>query len=129
MRGRLSDNLSYKFVALGVALILWISMLGRKDSTLTREFELQLMLGPNIEAESKPPQIVRVEFAGPRVALKKINNMNPVYTVDLSAANPGRQVVQLSPDGLNLPIGSRVISIEPREFTVILRASKPGENR
>lgn len=129
MRSRLSDNLSYKFVALGVALILWVSMLGRKDSTLTREFELQLMLGPNIEAEGRPPQLVRVEFAGPRVALKKINNMNPVYTVDLSAASPGRQVVQLNPDGLNLPIGSRVISIEPREFTVILRASKPGENR
>lgn len=130
MRARIADNLSYKFVALGVAFILWLSMLGRKDSTLTREFELQVMLGTGIEMETQIPQLVRVEFAGPRVALKKINNMNPVYTVDLTGARPGRQVVQLNPDGLSLPIGARVLTIEPGEFTVILRESKTtGDNR
>jgi YbbR domain-containing protein len=129
MKARLTDNLSYKFVALGVAFILWLSMLGRKDSTLTREVELQMMLGAGIELETRIPQLVRVEFAGPRIALKKINSMNPIYTVDLSGSRPGRQVVRLSHDGLNLPIGARVLSIEPREFTVILRESKTGDGR
>jgi hypothetical protein len=47
--------------------------------------------------------------------------MNPVFTVDLSGARVGRQVIQLSREGLNLPIGARVLSIEPREFTAVLR--------
>lgn len=119
----LTENLSYKFVALGVAMVLWMSMLGRKDSTLVKEFELQVLLPPKIELQTQVPQIVKVEVGGPRVALKKINQMSPVFTIDLTSARPGRQVVELSRDGLNLPIGARVLSIEPREFTVVLKES------
>ena len=124
MKAKVSDNLSYKFVALGVALILWMSMLGRKDSTLMKDFELQVLLPQSVELATPVPQIVKVEIAGPRVALKKINQMAPLFTVDLTAAKPGRQVVQLTRDGLNLPIGARILSIEPNEFIVMLRASK-----
>ncbi len=127
MKFRVTDNLSYKFVALGVALVLWMSMLGRKDSTLVKEFELQVLLGQGIELENKIPPLVKVEVAGPRVALKKINQMHPVFQVDLTGAKPGRQVVELSRDGLNLPIGAKVLSLEPKEFTVVLReGSGPG---
>lgn len=129
MKQRLGDNLSYKFVALGVAVILWMSMLGRKDSTLMKDFELQVLLAPNLEMETQIPQLVRVEVAGPRVALKKINQMSPVFTVDLSSARAGRQLVQLSREGLNLPIGARVISIDPAEFPVVLRGSHPQEEK
>src|SRR6185312_9135191 len=108
-----SENFSYKFVALGVALILWLSMMGRKDATLVKDFELQVILGPQLEMENPIPQLVKVEVIGPRVALKKINSMNPVFTVDLSAGHVGRQVIQLNREGLNLPIGARVLSIEP----------------
>lgn len=120
---RLTDNLSYKFVALGVAVILWISMLGRKDSTMMKDFELQVMLAPNLEMETQIPQLVKVEVAGPRVALKKINQMSPVFTVDLTSSRAGRQLVQLSREGLQLPIGARVISMDPSEFAVVLRNS------
>lgn len=125
MKAKVSDNLSYKFVALGVALILWMSMLGRKDSTLMKDFELQVLLPQSIEMSTTIPQIVKVEIAGPRVALKKINQMAPLFTVDLSASKAGRQVVTLTRDGLTLPIGARILSIEPNEFIVVLKASKP----
>ncbi len=126
---KVSDNMSYKFVALGVAMVLWMSMLGRKDSTLVKEFELQVLLPPKVELQTQIPQIVKVEVGGPRVALKKINQMNPVFTIDLTSARPGRQVVELSRDGLNLPIGARVLTIEPKEFTVVLRESPPSPEK
>lgn len=130
MKTRLSDlvvdNLSYKFVALGVAMVLWMSMLGRKDSTVMKEFELQVMLPNKMELQTPIPQIVKVEVGGPRVALKKINQMTPVFTIDLTSARPGRQVVELSKDGLNLPIGAKVLAIDPREFTVVIRESRDG---
>lgn len=126
-QSRFTDNLSYKFVAFGVAVILWMSMLGRKDSTLMKDFELQVLLAPSLEMETQIPQLVRVEVAGPRVALKKINQMSPVFTVDLANARPGRQLVQLSREGLNLPIGARILTIDPSEFTVVLRQSRDHE--
>lgn len=125
----MTDNMSYKFVALGVALILWLSMLGRKDSTLMKEFELQVLLSPGIEMQTSVPQLVKVEVAGPRVALKKMNQMAPLFTVDLTSARPGRQVVQLNRDGINLPIGARILNIEPSEFVVVLRAAKSDTER
>jgi YbbR domain-containing protein len=125
MKRHMKDNLSYKFVALGVALILWMSMLGRKDSSVVKEFELQVLLGPNVEMQSSVPEVVRVEVTGPRVALKKLNQMSPLFTVDLSNAHPGRQIVQLNGDGLNLPIGARVLGIEPNQFAVVLRETRP----
>ena len=124
MNRAITDNLSYKFVALGVALILWASMMGRKDSTLVKDFELQVLMGSNLEMETSIPPLVKVELIGPRVALKKINQMSPVFTVDLTGAKAGRQVIQLSREGLNLPIGARVVTIEPREFMVVLRDTK-----
>jgi YbbR domain-containing protein len=123
VRAALTDNLSYKFVALGVAIILWMSMMGRKE-TLVRDFELQVLVGAGLEMETSPPQLVKVEVTGPRVALKKLNQMSSLFTVDLTAAHAGRQVVTLSREGLNLPIGARVLSIEPREFMVVLRDTK-----
>lgn len=128
MKTRITDNMSYKFVAFGVAVILWMSMLGRKDSTLMKDFELQVLMAPHLELETQIPQLVRVEVAGPRVALKKINQMSPVFTVDLANARPGRQLIQLSRDGLNLPIGARILTIEPSEFTVVLRRSSTEES-
>ena len=120
------ENLSYKFVALGVALILWLSMLGRKDSTLVREFDLQFIYGPGIEAQGTVPDSVKVEVAGPRVALKKINQINPIFTVDLTSAKPGHQVIHLSKDGLSgLPIGSRILAIDPADVGINLKSNRP----
>lgn len=116
-----SEDTSYKFVAFAVALVLWATMLGRKDSSLTREMDLQILLSPHIELIGSVPQSVKVEIAGPRVALKKLSQTKEVYTVDLSNAKPGRQMVKLSRDGLNLPLGSRVLSIEPSEFIAVLQ--------
>ena len=126
MKG-LTDNLSYKFVALGVALILWVSMLGRKDSTLIRDFELRVLLPQSLEMQTSVPSLVKIEFAGPLVALKKVNQMVPVFSVDLTDAQAGKQSVHLSREGLNLPIGARVLSIEPAEFSVNLRPSPPKD--
>lgn len=119
-----NENLSYRFVALGVALILWMSMLSRKDSTLVREFDLQLMLPAAVELKNNIPDFVKVEVAGPRVALKKINQINPIFTVDLTSTTVGRHSIRLGKEGLTLPIGTRIVNIEPAEIDIDLRSVK-----
>jgi YbbR domain-containing protein len=115
------DNLSYKFVALGVALVLWFSLLGRRDSTLMKDYQLEVLLAPEMELAIPTPEFVRVEVMGPRVALKKLGQLPGVYTVDLTSASPGRKKVRLSPEGVALPLGARVLSIEPKEFVTEIR--------
>ena len=129
MKSLLSENLSYKLVALGVAMILWMSMLSKKDSTLSKDFEVQLLLPTNIENVAPVPPLVRIEVAGPRLIIKKLNQMSPVFTVDLTSAKLGRQLVRLSHEGLNLPIGARILSLEPSEFFVVLKAAKISDEQ
>jgi YbbR domain-containing protein len=120
------DNLSYKFVALGVALVLWFSLLGRRDSTLMKDYQLEVLLAPEMELAIQAPEFIRVEVMGPRVALKKLGQLPGVYTVDLTSATQGRKKVRLSPEGVALPLGARVLSIEPKEFVTEIRNQKGG---
>jgi len=103
--------------------------MGRRDTTVAKDFELQVLLASNLEVEAPVPKIVKVEVIGPRVAVKKFTAMSPVFTVDLRKARAGRQIVQVPREGLNLPIGTRLLNIEPHEFTITLReTSSSGES-
>ena len=124
MKRYVLDNMSYKFVALGVALVLWFSLLGRRDSTLLKDYQLEVLLAPEMELAIPTPEFVRVEVMGPRVALKKLGQLPGVFTVDLTSASPGRKKVRLSPEGVALPLGARVLTIEPKEFVTEIRPQK-----
>jgi YbbR domain-containing protein len=125
----LTDNLSYKFVALGVALVLWFSLLGRRDSTLMKDYQLEVLLPVELELAKPVPEFIRVEVMGPRVALKKLGQSPGVYTIDLTGATVGRKKIRLSPEGVSLPLGARVVNISPKEFDTEIRvqgSSKGG---
>jgi YbbR domain-containing protein len=117
----LMENLSYKLIALVVTLVLWLSMIGSKDSVLTKDYQLQVLLPANTELAHPVPDYVRVEVVGPRVALKKLGQMSSMYTVDLSNASVGQMTVRLTPEGVNLPLGTRVVSVDPREFVAVIQ--------
>ncbi len=123
MKALILNNLSYKLVALGVALILWVTMLGRKDATLVRDFQLQVVVAAGTEIVGAVPPYVQVEIMGPRIALKKLSQSAEIYTLDLRSLPLGPNMVRLSPEGVSLPLGARILSIYPAEIRVMLRAS------
>lgn len=123
----ITENLSYKLIALVVTLVLWFSMIGSKDSVLSKDYQLQILLPSNTELAHPVPDFVRVEIVGPRVALKKLGQMSNVYTVDLSNSGVGRKTVRLTPEGVNLPLGTRVVSVDPREFVAVIQAIPDGD--
>lgn len=116
----LTENASYKLVALVVASVLWLTMQGKRDTVLTRDVEIQVLLGPNLMVTNPIPTTIKVEVSGPRVALKRLAERTEPLTVDLGQARPGRQVVHLTKDSLNLPLGTKVLSIQPQEFLAVV---------
>ena len=114
------ENASYKFVALVVALVLWLTMQGRRDTVLTRDMEMQVLLSPGLAISNPIPPMVKVEVSGPRVALKRLAERTEPFTVDLGQARSGRQLVRLTKDSLNLPLGAKVLSIQPQEFLAVI---------
>ncbi len=115
-----SDNLSFKVMAFLVALTLWVIMLGRKDITLSKEVETQVLVPPNMQVISDLPGKVQVEVSGPRIALKKFTNTKVYYTLDLEGLTAGSHLVRLNKDGINLPLGVRILSLRPKEIKAII---------
>ena len=127
MKDWLTENTSYKVVAFLVASVLWLTMLGRKESVLTRDFHLQFLLASNQTITNQIRQKVRVEVSGPRGGLKKFSEGQEEYTVDLTNLPPGRQIVHLSGEGLNTPVGVKLLSIYPEEIVVHIKEGEPPE--
>lgn len=116
-----SDNFSFKVMALLVALILWAIMLGRKDITLSKEIETEVLVPPNMQVVSEVPGKVQVEVSGPRIALKKFTSTRMFYTLDLEGLTEGSHLVRLNKDGINLPLGVRILSLRPKEIKAVIK--------
>lgn len=124
LRSRLSENLSYKIVALFVTLVLWLTMLSRKDSVLTRELPVQYLVAQNYVLANEPKKVVRVKVSGSRSALKKFSQSDDGVPVDLTRLSDGRHLIRLNQEILNLPLGVKVLSIDPDEIEANIKEKK-----
>ena len=124
LKSRLSENLSYKIVALFVTLVLWLTMLSRKDSVLTRELPVQYITSQSHNLANEPKKRARVKVSGSRSALKKFAQSDEGITIDLSRMSAGRHLVRLNQESLNLPLGVKVLSIEPDEIEATIKENK-----
>ncbi len=122
------ENGSYKLVALFVTLILWVTILGRRDFVMNRDMDIEFLLPRSVTiAESKTVRRVSVKVSGPRVALKKFSQSPATITIDLGRqAEPGPVKAVIAPRNVEVPFGVKVISVTPDVINVRLIAAPPG---
>ncbi len=122
------ENLSYKIVAFFVTLILWITILGRRDIVLTKEVDLEFLLPPAMSLiENNIDRKIEVKVSGPRIALKKFAQNPGTITVDLSRSQAGLNRALITPRNVEVPFGVKVLSVYPEVVNVTLvRAHSSG---
>jgi len=128
INGLIFENGSYKIVALCVSLVLWITILGRKDIVLSHEVEMQFLLAPKHVITNKVPKTVEIKLVGPRMGLKKFVKNDEIITIDLVSFNPGYRVIKINKNGLNLPLGVKVVSIKPSNLKVNIKLNESGDD-
>ncbi|MCM2280938.1 MAG: hypothetical protein NDI61_03730 [Bdellovibrionaceae bacterium] len=116
----ITDNGSYKLVALFVTLILWVTILGRGDIVMTKDVGLEFLLPKELVLAEQRDLKVSVEVAGPRMALKKFGQNPGTITVDLSRGKAGRNRAIISPKNVEVPFGVKVRAIKPEWVDVKL---------
>lgn len=108
------DNGSYKLVALFVTLILWVTILGRRDFVLSKDMDVEFLLPRAITiAESNVERRVMVKVSGPRMALKKFAANPGTITIDLMKSQIGPARAVITPKNVEVPFGVKVISVSP----------------
>jgi hypothetical protein len=123
----LLENGSYKLVALFVTLILWVTILGRRDFVSTKEMEIDFLLPRTIAIqESTRDRRVTVKVSGPRVALKKFQANPGTITIDLGRqVEPGPIKATITPRNVEVPFGVKVLSVAPESIIVHLIPAPP----
>ncbi len=117
-----SENLSYKLISLFIALILWITILGRSDSISTRQVEVEVITSPGIVVASQSAEKIKIRVSGPRTALRRFveNGLSQVVTLDLSANREGLYQTHIPREKVDLPFGVRLLSISPEMIDIKL---------
>ena len=121
----LFENGSYKIVALFISLILWLTILGRRDFVFSKNIDLEIQTSSNLSVIEQSHPFVRVRVTGPRASLKKFmeSNSNQAILLDISSMGEGKIEIPISEKKLDLPLGVRVVSLKPQkvEATVVQR--------
>lgn len=119
MRHRWKDvvthNFSYKVVSLLIALILWLTILGRRDFSMSKTIDIELIAGTHQIVTLQSPESVKVKVTGPRTALKKFmeTGMSQLLSIDISRKGVGDIEIDVPFRQIDVPFGVKIISIKP----------------
>ncbi len=128
LRKELAHNAPNKIVALFATIVLWLTILGRKDTVLSRDINVEFILSPNHVVANEDVHKVRVKASGPRMSLKKFNQSQESIVIDLNQNGAGVYTVRIPREGvLDLPIGTKILSVQPNVIRV--RIVKQNEQK
>lgn len=114
-----------KLVALAITLALWLGVTGL-STPVTKRFRnvpLNLSFSNDLEVTNSPPSdIQEISVTGDKRKIDSINESMMVVSVDLTTLKAGNQVVQLTPESVNiqLPSGVKITDITPNKIPINL---------
>lgn len=119
------ENGSYKLVSLFVTLILWVTILGRRDFMLTKDMDVEFLLPKATVMESRlGERKISVKVSGPRTALKKFAQSPGSITFDLTKSEVPEKNTRvktvIQTKNIEVPFGVKVVSIDPAALEVLL---------
>lgn len=118
LKEALSNNGSYKVVALLITLILWITVLGNKDQILNQNVQLSFVLPENHIVSNAVTNQVQIQISGSRLSLKKLSKGIEPIQINLSDIKAGRTIVSIPTDSIDLPFGSQIVNVNPASVVV-----------
>lgn len=113
LRELFTENLSYKIVALLIAVILWVTILGRRDFVYTKNVDVEVKPQAGLVVATQTTDRVKVRVSGPRSALKKFMENPSLLILDLQDRGEGVHDIEIPSSRLDIPLGVRVLSIRP----------------
>lgn len=112
------DNFSYKIVALFIALILWLSILNKRDFIVTKDLDVDFVTSENLVVAGQSSAQLKVKVSGPQPILKKYRESSQVLAFDMSDKQEGFYDVDMNASKIEVPKGIRVIGIKPNTIRV-----------
>jgi YbbR domain-containing protein len=115
-----TENFSYKVVALFISLILWLTILGRRDFVLSKNVEVDLITAPGTHVVAQTTDHIKVKVSGPRAALKKFmeSSLSQNINLDISQKGEGVVYVDIPLNKIDVPLGVKILGVRPNQIQV-----------
>jgi YbbR domain-containing protein len=128
--GALTENLSYKIVALFISLILWLTILGRRDFVLSKNIDIELIPAVGTQVVAQTTDHIKLKVSGPRSALKKFmdSSFSQNISLDISQRGEGVIPVDIPANKIEVPLGVKILGIRPNQIQVEVARIKEKEN-
>lgn len=128
-----TENFSYKLVALFISLILWLTILGRRDFVLSKNIDLELITAPGTQVVAQTSDHIKVKVSGPRSSLKKFleSSVSQSIVLDISQRGEGFVYVDIPLAKIDVPLGVRILGIRPNQIQaeVVKVKEKPDDGQ
>ncbi|MBO9666634.1 MAG: hypothetical protein J7501_07445 [Bdellovibrio sp.] len=125
-----TENFSYKVVALCISLILWLTILGRRDFVLSKNVEVDLITAPGTQVVAQTTDHIKVKVSGPRAALKKFmeSSLSQNINLDISQKGEGVVYVDIPLNKIEVPLGVKILGVRPNQIQVEVVRTKDNKN-
>lgn len=114
----LLENASYKLVAVFISLILWLSILGRRDFVVTKDVEVDFAVSSGYSLAGQSTDKIKIKVSGPQPMLKKFKESNQALAFDLTDKTSGMFEVEMTPSKIEVPKGIKILGIRPNTVRV-----------
>ncbi|MFZ9595863.1 MAG: YbbR-like domain-containing protein [Bdellovibrionia bacterium] len=123
-----SKNLGTKIISVAIAMVLWGVVLGSRNVEVTKEIPLEILTSPDIVASNEIPDKIAFRLSGPKAFLRSIlDRREEPIRVNLVGNKPTLVTYRFFSDNIRLPIGVKVLSINPISILVKLESLKRRE--
>ncbi len=123
-----SGNTGAKVVSVIVAVVLWVVVLGSRAVEVTKEIPITITTPNDLVVSNDVPEKVIFRLSGPKAFLRAIlDRPEDPIRVNLSGAKAGLVTYRFFADNIRLPIGVRVLQVNPSSMIVKLEPQKTKE--
>jgi hypothetical protein len=120
-----STHLGTKVVSIIIAVLLWGIVLGSRNVEVSKEVPLEIMTSSDVVASNEIPDKIAFRLSGPKAFLRSIlDRREDPIRVNLLGAKPNLVTYRFFSDNIHLPIGVKVLSINPTAILVKLEYLK-----
>lgn len=127
IKSNILDNFSYKVVALFISLILWVSILNKRDFILLKDVEVDFITNSGHIVAGHSTAQIKVKVSGPQPLLKQYRESSPVLALDLSDKGVGFYDIDLNSSKVEVPKGLKILSLRPQTIRLEIIEKKKKE--
>lgn len=128
MVNKLTANMPLKLLSILISIVLWFAVLGSRNVEINKEVPIEIITPDELIVSNEVPDKVSFRMSGPKAFLRSIlNRKEDPIRINFSNAKAGVSTYRLFQDNIQVPMGVKVLTVNPSSIAVKLENVKHKE--